>query len=220
MNRISAQSSLKGRRRICRDAGASVIIALLLLAQGATSAESRNGGSPPAISQAASAKCAMKFKEVEEFGKSPDPQKEKTTQFSQDEINSYLALELQPKFGQSLKVLQMQFKENSLQVAADIDFDSFGDKSAKLPERLLAATMTGVHKLTAAGRLHAKGGEAYFELLEARIDDNILPNFLVEEIISAVGRRQKPPFDPLQPSQMPYHIKSVDMHAGMIIVHQ
>jgi hypothetical protein len=220
MNHFSAQGSLEGRRRICRNARALAFIMLLILAQGAGAAESNHAGSPRASSKTASAKCAAKFREVQEFGKDANPQKKKTTRFSEDEINSYIALELQSNFGPSLKGLRMGFKENSMHVEADIDFDSFQEKSTKLSERLLSVVMSGVHTLTATGRLHAKGGEAYFELMEARIDEHVLPKVLVEQIISGVGRRQKPPFDPLQPSQMPYRIKSVDMHAGMIIIYQ
>jgi len=80
--------------------------------------------------------------------------------------------------------------------------------------------VSGVHSLSATGRLHAKSGKAYFEFTEAYLDDHMLPKFLVEEIISGVGRRQKPPFDPLQPFQIPYHIKSADVKPGMIIIYQ
>jgi len=42
----------------------------------------------------------------------------------------------------------------------------------------------------------------------------------VEEIISTVGKRQKPPFDPMQPSQMPYGIQKVETGQGYITVYQ
>ena len=54
----------------------------------------------------------------------------------------------------------------------------------------------------------------------ARFDGTLLPNFMVSEIITAVGRKQRPPFDPLQPSQMIYAIDRVDVHAGYFIVYQ
>jgi hypothetical protein len=80
--------------------------------------------------------------------------------------------------------------------------------------------ISGVHKITAEGTLIAQNGKARFRLHEARFDENTLPNFLVEPIISAVGRRQTPPFDPLEPSEMPYHIDKVDLHHGYIVVYQ
>jgi len=220
MNPNVVHGILERRRCICKTACALVFAMFLLLMQEAEGTESNHTGSPWAASKAASTKCAIKFREVEEFGKNPDPKKQKTTQFSEDEINSYIVLELKPKFSPGLKRLQLGFKEDSLQVEADIDFDTFNDKSTRLSEKLLASIMSGVHTLTATGRLHAKAGKAYFELVEARLDKHVLPTILVEQIISEVGRRQKPAFDPLQPSQMPYNIKSVDVHTGMIIIYQ
>jgi hypothetical protein len=70
------------------------------------------------------------------------------------------------------------------------------------------------------GKLEAAGGKAKFVLDEARFDTTVLPNFLVEEIISAVGRKQRPPFDPMQPSQMPYKIEKVEVHKGQITIYQ
>jgi hypothetical protein len=172
------------------------------------------------ISKAAADKCGKKIKSLQEFGISLNPQEKKTTEISQDEANSYLALELSSKFGASLKSLLMTFEEGRMQIAADIDFDALGTQSGKGSEKLMAAMISGIHKLTATGKLNAENGEAYFRLDEARFDARVLPNFLIEEIITAVGRRQNPPFNPLQPSIMPYHIQKVDVRAGTVVIHQ
>ncbi len=81
--------------------------------------------------------------------------------------------------------------------------------NAKGLARLFARLLSGTHTLTMRGKLRTEAGKGSFMLEEARFDETTLPNFLVEEIISAVGSRQKPPFDPMQPSQMPYRIKTV-----------
>jgi hypothetical protein len=80
--------------------------------------------------------------------------------------------------------------------------------------------LTGRHTLTAYGKLIADGGLANFQLERSLFDDTSLPNLLVEEIISTVGKRQKPPFDPMQPSKMPYDIRKVEMGQGFITVYQ
>ena len=77
---------------------------------------------------------------------------------------------------------------------------------------------SGVHTMAADGQLVANDGKAHFKLEQALFDGSALPKPLVEGIISAVGRKQNPPFDPLQPSEMPYEINKVDVHSGYIIV--
>jgi hypothetical protein len=92
--------------------------------------------------------------------------------------------------------------------------------STKMLTRLVANLFSGMHSLSMSGKLAARGGMANFILDVARFDDTALPNFLVEEIISAVGRKQKPPFDPMQPSRMPYAIDRVEVHREYILVCQ
>jgi hypothetical protein len=79
---------------------------------------------------------------------------------------------------------------------------------------------SGTHTLSVRGKLVSKGGKANFQLEQARFDSGTLPNSLVEEIIALVGRKQTPPFDPLQPSQLPYKIQRIDVHPGHALVYQ
>ena len=101
-----------------------------------------------------------------------------------------------------------------------MNFDQLGATSTKLLPRLLSMMISGIHTITADGKLQSRSGRANFILDQARFDTSTLPKFLVEEIISAVGRKQKPPFDPLKPSRMPYEIDRVEVHPGYIIVYQ
>ena len=84
--------------------------------------------------------------------------------------------------------------------------------------KLISLMFSGVHTLAADGQLVTKDGKAHFKLDAGPFRWQRLPKPLVEGIISAVGRKQNPPFDPLQPSEMPYEINKVDVHPGYIIV--
>lgn len=173
---------------------------------------------PAGISKAAADSCDAKVAALEAYAQHPG--KGNVTRFSEQEINSYLALDLSPKYGRSLKSLAFALYESDLQGSAVIDFDQLKGNSNKISARLLSGMFSGTHNLTVRGKVVTNQGKANFELEEARFDDSSLPNFLVSEIITAVGRKQKPPFDPMQPSQMPYHIQKVDFHKGYILVYQ
>jgi hypothetical protein len=172
------------------------------------------------ITKAAAARCNAKLKELEDFAAHRKAGQIKTTQFSQEEVNSYLALELSPKYHPCLKSLTFIFEEDRLQGVASIDFDRLGKTSSKVLPKLLSFMLSGVHRLTAIGKLVSGNGKASFRLEQARFDESTLPKALVEEIITAVGRKQNPPFDPLQPSELFDGIQKVDVHAGYLLVHQ
>ena len=170
------------------------------------------------ISKAASDVCSKKVQKLQEFA--PDRGRRLTTRLSQDEVNSFLALELSSKYSPGLKSLLFTFEEAKLQGEAVIDFDILGMRASKLISKLMAMMLSGTHRLNVRGKLISKSGKANFQLEEARFDNTALPNFIVEEIITAVGRKQRPPFDPVQPSQMPYHIDRVEVHPGYIRIYQ
>lgn len=172
------------------------------------------------ISREASASCGSKVVRLESYASTQEAKSGQTTRFTENEINSYLAIELSKKYHPSLRSLLITLEESNLRGVAAIDFDALGMHSKSVMARLFARLFSGVHDLSVSGRLVSAGGKGNFVLEEARFDQSILPNFLVEEIITAVGRKQKPPFDPMQPSQLPYQIDRVDVHSGYIDVIQ
>jgi hypothetical protein len=204
--RLSAKAS--GTQRFAKTAAAAVVLLIAWTA----------AGQPADVSKTDAESCARKVAQLESY--TPGKSAKQTTRFSEAEINSYLALDLSKHYHPSLRSLVMKFEQDRLQGVATIDFDQLALHSKKGLTRLLAGLLSGVHTLEMRGKLVATGGKGHFELEEARFDGTSLPNLLVEEIISAVGRKQKPPFDPLQPSELPYNIQSVDVKAGHILVHQ
>jgi hypothetical protein len=114
----------------------------------------------------------------------------------------------------------MSFEEARLQGVAAIDFDRLGGSSSKLMPKLLGMIFSGTHVLSARGELISRDGKGRFRLERASFDDSTLPRYLIEHIITLVGKKQNPPFDPLQLSALPYGIERVDVHPGYLIVYQ
>jgi hypothetical protein len=171
-------------------------------------------------SRVAANSCSNKLKKLEEHAADGKSLKNEPTRFSQNEVNSYLALDLSPSYHPCLKNLTMAFEEDKLQGLAAIDFDRLEASSSKLLPKLLSFMFSGTHTLSARGKLVSKDGKANFQLEQAYFDSSTLPKSLIEEIITLIGRKQKPPFDPLQPSQLPYKIQRIDVHAGYALVYQ
>jgi hypothetical protein len=173
-----------------------------------------------AITRTAADRCNSKLKNLENFAAHRKAGQKQETRFSEDEVNSYLALELKPKYHPCLKSLTLTFEEDRLQGIAAIDFDRLGSTSTRLLPKLLSFMLSGVHTMTLRGQLVSGQGKAWFRLEHARFDSSTLPRALVEEIISAVGRKQNPPFDPLQPSKLFDEIDRAEVHLGYILVYQ
>ena len=217
---------MRGRQNLSRiqstnSRRASVLFSAALLVAWSLPVPATRAEAPAAaISKAAAERCDKKLKALQDFAEALSSSRKQTTRFTEDEVNSYLALELSPEFHPCLKSLQMTFEERNLRGVASIDFDKLGTTSTKFMPRLLSKVFSGTHRLDARGSLLSRNGKANFRLDQARFDNTKLPKSLVEEIITAVGKRQNPPFDPLQPSKLPYRIEEVDVHQGYITVYQ
>jgi hypothetical protein len=169
-------------------------------------------------SSAAAASFSIKLNMLEEHEAGKKLPRGQTIRFSQNELNSYLALDLKPKYHPCLKSLVITFEEDTLQGVADIDFDRLEESSSKIGPKLLGLMLSGTHTLSVRGKLVSKNRKAFFQLEQASFDSGTLPKSLIETIISLVGRRQDPPFDPMKPSEMPYEIDHVDIHGGYAMV--
>lgn len=170
-------------------------------------------------SKAAAERCSAKLNQLEASVAGNGSAKKQTIKFSQDEINSYFALDLSSKYHPCLRGLTLTFEEGKLKGVAVIDFDRL-EAASTLGSKLLSMLFSGTHILSIRGKPESKDGMARFLLEEALFDDSALPKALVEKIISLVGGKQKPPFDPLKPSELPFGIQWVEVHAGYLVVHQ
>jgi len=183
-------------------------------------ARSETAQPSPKISRKSSQSCARKVQKLEDFAAKKQPRGRQTIRFSEEEVNSFLAYDLSSDYHPCLKSLVFKMEGGPVQASALIDFDQLAMASKQFLTRLIAGMFRGQHTLTMRGKIIAQEGKAHFELERAVFDETGLPNVLVEEIISTVGNRQKPPFDPLQPSEMPYGIEKVVFYQGYIVVHQ
>jgi hypothetical protein len=198
----------------------SVSFVWLLLSSSIILTSAGAGKSSFVPSKAAAERCSEKLDKLESFAAKRKSGQKQTMKFSQDEINSYLALDLSAQYHPCLKSLVVSLEENGVEAVASIDFDRMKSSSGNQLWKLAGLVFSGTHTLTARGKLLSKDGKANFSLDQASFDDATLPRSLVELIITAVGRHQNPPFDPLQPSKLFYEIEKADIHSGYAMVYQ
>ncbi len=172
------------------------------------------------ISKAAASACDAKVNRMEAYADNPGKAGTLETRLSEAELNSYLAIDLSPSYHPCLKSIVFKFQEGHLQAVASIDFDRLQLNTTQLVSGIIRTMLTGTHTLTVAGKLVSDAGKATFSLDQAQFDSITFPNVLVSQIISAVGRKQNPPIDPMQPTDLPFHIQKVDVHPGYLLIIQ
>ena len=182
--------------------------------------QSGSGIFSSAISSTAAERCRLKLIRLEDFAALEKPDQTQATRFSAEEVNAYLAHDLSSEYHPCLKTIETAFEKDRIQVVVAIDFDLLGKTSTEFVSKMINLLFSGTHTITARGKLQSGDGKGHFDLEKALFDNKSLPVFLVKEILTGVGQKQNPPFDPMQPSELPYKIDKVDVYPGYIIVYQ
>ncbi len=73
-------------------------------------------------------------------------------------------------------------------------------------------------KVEIAGELTVEDGVGTYQVKSMLLNGTTVPAALIQTVLTSFGRSQDPPFDPTQPFQMPYCIKTVQIEAGQVTI--
>lgn len=199
---------------------AALSIAILFLEFQCLSIPVRGDTMAKSISTVAAMQCIQKMKEIEFFATQEKIDRVMSTRFTEEEINAYLSLDSNSGYQSCWKNMRMSFKDDLMEGIASVDFDCLKETSSAAFSAIILQLFSGIHVITARGTIVGGNGKGHIQLDQVRFDDSVLPKFLIQEVIASVCRKQDPPFNPMEPSQLPYNIKKITIHPGYIIVYQ
>lgn len=130
------------------------------------------------------------------------------------ELNAYLAERLREESRKDVQALRARFREGSFASSLTLDMDEVEVKGDSLTLELFRTLLSGHATLEVEGRLVVENGKGTLILESTRINDITVPVSLVSFILSEVGKKQNPPFDPTDSFPMPYGIKAVKIEPG------
>ena len=175
---------------------------------------------PRAVSALAAESFETKLNRIKDFIPAKKSGRNQTVYFTEDEINAWLTLRLKPSAHPSLKNLAVVLEDNHALVTADIDFDHLNDDSSTLLPKIIAIMFSGVHTITAHGKITSGNGQGMFEVDKANFDKLSIPVYMVKEIIAAVGLRQPHPIDLTKSSPLPFDLDRLDVRKASLIAYQ
>jgi len=141
--------------------------------------------------------------------------KEKRTYIlTESDLNAFLAAKIKERPRKDVEGLRIEMKEAIFTTFLLVDFDQVEIKGDSMTASLLKALLRGKQTIEFDGRLKTENGKGTYEVERATLNGMPLPPSLVNSILSSVGRRQDPPFDPIEPFDLPYAIKTVKVSPG------
>ncbi len=133
------------------------------------------------------------------------------------EVNEYLrhASRVNPRPG--LDSMRVQFyPSNYVATLVTIDFDAVEKFRPGTVPTLLRPILSGKRAVQVDIRLQPTAGATTFSVEKASFESIRIPAFVVEQMIAAVGSRQKEKYDTTKPVPLPFGLRTISTDLGKV----
>ncbi len=154
------------------------------------------------------------LRENDEQGTVPN----KTYQVTEEELNAYLSAQLHQQHQKAVESIVLLLKEGTFLTRVEVNVDELQFPVDDVMTGYLRLLLKGIQTLEIEGTLEAEKGLATYRVQEARLSGIPIPARLVNYLMSSLGKKNNPPFDPTQPFEMPYGIQSFTFQPGNVIM--
>ena len=194
---------------------AAILGLFLIVGWPCLSAESRpQGGETDDPGVAKVTRILEELRENDEQGTVPD----RTYEVTEEELNAYLSAQLYQRRQKAVESIALFLKEGTFLTRVEVNVDELHLQGDDVTIGYLMLLLKGIQTLEIEGKLEAENGLATYRVQEARLSGIPIPARLVNKLLSSLGKKNDPPFDPTQPFEMPYGIQSFTFHAGNVMM--
>ena len=142
----------------------------------------------------------------------------RTYEVTEEELNAYLSAQLDQQDQKAVESIALLLKEGTFLTRVEVNVDELQFKADDLTTGYLRLLLKGIQTLEIEGKLEAENGLATYRAQDARLSGISIPARLVNNLLSSLGKKNDPPFDPTQPFAMPYGIQSFNFQPGKVIM--
>jgi len=142
----------------------------------------------------------------------------RTYQVTEEELNAYLSAQLHQQHQKAVESIVLLLKEGTFLTRVEVNVDELPLQGDDVTIGYLMLLLKGIQTLEIEGKLETENGLATYRVQEARLSGIPIPARLVNNLLSSLGKKNHPPFDPTQPFKMPYGIQSFTFQPGTVIM--
>jgi hypothetical protein len=142
----------------------------------------------------------------------------RTYVLAESDLNAFLKAKLKERGRRDVESLVVKMSQTTFVTSLTIDFDYDEMRSDSVGAKIFKALLSGKQTIEVEGRLTTEKGKGTYTVERANMNGIPLPPPLVNSILSALGRRQDPPFDPTEPFDLPYGIQTIEVQEQKTIL--
>jgi hypothetical protein len=127
------------------------------------------------------------------------------------DLNAYLKRELLAQPLRGVEDLFTELHQNAFIAFLTLNFDQVEVPEDSLALQIFKKLLQGTQRLKLEGTVKIEDGIGLYETHRAWLSDFPIPAPVVDALLSSVGRKQRPPFDPTKPFEAPYGISALSL---------
>ncbi len=194
---------------------AAILGLFLIVGWPCLTAESRpQGGQASDSGVAKVTRILEELRENDEQGTVPN----RTYELTEGELNAYLSAQLHQQHQKAVESIALLIKEGTFLTRVEVNVDELQFPGDDVTTGYLRLLLKGIQTLEIEGKLETENGLATYRVQEARLSGFSIPARLVNSLMSSLGKKNDPPFDPTQPFEMPYGIQSFTFQPGKVMM--
>lgn len=132
------------------------------------------------------------------------------------DLNAFIRVELSRQAPPAIQELGVDLGAGQFTTQLKVNMDDLDLSSQGTAASLLGSLLSGVQELIVVGAVDTDKGQGSYSTEQASLNGVALPATIVDMLLSAIGSRLEPPFDPTQPFRLPNGIQSIDVREGSV----
>lgn len=194
----------------------STLFALFLIVSSLPAGAENTPKSGSAVNPRAE-KVEQVFAEIESNHQNGD-KTSRTYRLTDTELNAYLQAQLREQEQPGVEQFSVSLVRGGFVTLAKVDTNELSLPQDSASALLLYTLFSGKQTLEAEGDFQARNGKGVYRVRWAKLNGRSIPPSIANGLLSSMGKKQEPPFDPTEPFEMPWGIDSVDCHPDYVTI--
>jgi len=166
--------------------------------------------------QQAVARVEQVFQEISSSSASGEVPR-RTYHLIEEDLNAFLLQKLRDQPHPGVDSVILRLFQNRIVALVQVDMDKLKVET-DITTSLFLSFFNGKQTLKLEGQLKVEDGRGRYTLQRTEINGIEVRSSVVGAVLTALGRKHNPPFDPNSSFEMPYDIKAIDIQLGQAAI--
>ncbi len=134
----------------------------------------------------------------------------------ESDLNAFIRQQIEQARVAAVESIAVTLSTGTFDSTVVVDFDKL--ETEETVGSMVKSMFKGKQTLQLVGSVYGKAGLVHYETESASMNGIPLPASVVDMLLSSIGKKQQPPFDPTEPFPLPKGVKTLVVEPGKVVM--